>query len=155
LVDIVSRAVRSRMMQGIRARNTAPEIITRKLLHRLGFRYTLNSNRLPGKPDIVLKKYGAVVFVHGCYWHQHQSCFYATMPSSNKAFWRQKFRDNVRRDALYERELLERGWRVFTIWECAVKKEPEKAIARLAKLLRVKACRLYHLPEFPPRTDHQ
>lgn len=119
-VDIVDRVTRSRMMSGIRGRNTQPELIVRRFLHRAGLRYRLHVRELPGSPDIVLTRHHAVVEVRGCFWHRHHSCRYAYTPASNRTFWKAKFRENVMRDRRTEKELTALGWRVLTVWECEV-----------------------------------
>lgn len=118
MADVVDRATRSRMMSGIRGRDTKPELVVRKYLHAAGLRFRLAPKDLPGKPDIVLPKYHTVVFVHGCFWHRHQRCRYATVPSTNKLFWAEKFAANVERDRRMQRQLRSSGWQVFVIWEC-------------------------------------
>ncbi len=130
MADIVDAATRSRMMANIRSKNTKPERIVRSFLHRAGLRFRLHAD-LPGKPDLVLPKYHAVVFVHGCFWHRHEGCRFATTPASNTAFWQEKFADNVRRDAGVEQQLKEMGWRVLVIWSC------ELDATRLEKLADV------------------
>jgi len=105
-------------MSRITGRNTEPERTVRSALHRAGFRFRLHPKNLPGRPDIVLPKYGAVIFVNGCFWHRHRGCPYAYQPKSRKAFWRAKFDGTVKRDAVKARQLRRAGWRVFTIWEC-------------------------------------
>ena len=116
-MDVVDRATRSRMMSGIRGRDTKPEKLVRSFLHRAGLRFRLHAP-LPGKPDLVFPKHHAVVFVHGCFWHRHAGCRYATMPSSNAEFWQAKFDANVARDKRVTRQLRKDGWRVFVVWEC-------------------------------------
>jgi DNA mismatch endonuclease (patch repair protein) len=108
------------MMSGIRGKNTKPEVIVRKYLHGLGFRFRLHSKTLPGKPDIVLPRWRTVVQVHGCFWHQHEGCRFAYMPTSNRQFWRTKLRGNAKRDRRTEKSLRDLGWRVFVVWECEV-----------------------------------
>jgi DNA mismatch endonuclease (patch repair protein) len=105
-------------MSGIRGRDTQPELAVRRILHACGLRYRLHVRRLPGRPDIVLPRYRAVVFVHGCFWHQHAGCPYAYRPKSNREFWESKLDGNVARDELQQRILGELGWRVFVVWEC-------------------------------------
>lgn len=119
--DIVDKETRSRMMRNIRAKDSRPELIVRRYLHGQGFRFRLHNKNLPGNPDIVLPKHGAVVLVHGCYWHRHKGCRLAYDPKSNQAFWQQKFSSNVERDAEVKRLLHESGWRVMTVWECALR----------------------------------
>ncbi len=111
-------------MSNIRGKNTKPELIVRRYLHSQGFRYRLHVKKLPGKPDIVLPKYKAVVFVHGCFWHQHHGCKYAYMPKTNTKMWRTKFESNVARDRLAIESLHNLGWRSIIIWECQI--EPDK-----------------------------
>ena len=118
MTDTVDRATRSRMMSGIRSRDTKPEIIVRKYLHAAGMRFRLSPARLPGKPDIVLAKYRTVVFVHGCFWHRHAGCKFATRPANNRQFWADKFGANVLRDRRVQRQLRKAGWNVIVVWEC-------------------------------------
>ena len=106
------------MMSGIRGKNTQPELAVRRYLHAHGFRFRLHRRDLPGKPDVVLPKYRTAVFVHGCYWHRHEGCKYATTPSSNREFWQRKFRENVERDQRNQTQLAAAGWHVLVIWEC-------------------------------------
>jgi len=134
MVDIVDATTRSRMMSGIRGRNTKPELVVRRFLHRSGFRFRLHDRRLPGRPDIVLPKYRAVVEVRGCFWHQHPGCHLAYMPSSNRAFWKKKLEGNATRDLRNETALKAKGWRTLVIWECEVPQD--KALHRLARQIR-------------------
>jgi DNA mismatch endonuclease (patch repair protein) len=117
MTDVVDRATRSRMMSGIRGKNTRPELIVRSFLHRAGLRFRLHA-KLPGKPDLVLPKYRTAVFVHGCFWHRHKDCRHATTPATNAVFWQEKFAANVRRDARVKQQLEDSGWRVLVIWSC-------------------------------------
>ncbi len=105
-------------MSRIRGKDTKPEMAVRRYLHARGFRYRLHVKDLPGKPDIVLPRYRTVIFVHGCFWHQHPGCGHAVMPKSNAAFWAAKLRANTERDIRHRARLEELGWRVITIWEC-------------------------------------
>lgn len=107
-------------MSGIRGKNTKPEVLVRSLLHKRGFRFRLHRNDLPGRPDIVLPRYKAVIFVHGCFWHGHE-CALFRWPSSNPDFWRNKIQRNRERDALRLAELQSIGWRTLVIWECATR----------------------------------
>jgi DNA mismatch endonuclease (patch repair protein) len=120
LVDIVDAATRSRMMAGIQGKNTKPEILIRKALHARGFRFRLHVKNLPGKPDLVLPKYNAVLFVHGCFWHGH-ACPYFRVPQTRADFWLEKIGKNQIRDRFHEMSLLGQGWRVLVVWECAVR----------------------------------
>jgi len=116
--DVVSRETRSRMMSGIRGKNTQPELRVRQYLHARGFRFRLHDPRLPGRPDIVLPRYRTAVFVHGCFWHQHPGCRFASRPGTNAEFWRSKLAGNARRDAEVETLLQRQGWHVEVVWEC-------------------------------------
>ena len=109
-------------MSHIRSKDTKPEKRLRSLLHRLGFRFRLHRKDLPGTPDIVLPKYRTVIFVHGCFWHQHPGCKKATLPRSNVEFWKNKLEKNIERDKEVEKKLIETGWNVIVIWECEIKK---------------------------------
>lgn len=120
LPDIVDRQTRSRMMSGIRGRDTRPELLVRKGLFGRGFRYRLHVPDLPGKPDLVFPKYSAVIFVNGCFWHGHD-CHLFRMPSTRPEFWRKKIEGNIARDKATKQRLGDMGWRQMTIWECAVK----------------------------------
>jgi DNA mismatch endonuclease (patch repair protein) len=120
MIDVVDKKTRSRMMAGIRGKDTLPEITVRKFLHSKGFRYRLHVKILPGKPDLVFPKYHLALFIHGCFWHRHKGCRYATTPASNPEFWQKKFDDNVRRDKEVLRQLKRAGWRVLVIWECEI-----------------------------------
>lgn len=119
-MDIYDRSKRSQVMSRVRSANTQPELIVRKKLHSLGFRYRLHCRELPGTPDIVLPKYRAVVFVHGCFWHHHASCSKSKLPSSNVTFWNTKIVGNVDRDKRNIRQLRSDGWRTLVLWECDV-----------------------------------
>lgn len=129
MTDIVDRTTRSRMMSGIRGRHTKPERRVRAALHAAGFRFRLHVGALPGRPDLVLPKFRAVVLVQGCFWHRHKGCPATTVPSSNVEFWHRKFRENVERDARNAALLRSDGWRIATIWECAVRRMTDQAIA--------------------------
>jgi DNA mismatch endonuclease (patch repair protein) len=108
------------MMSGIRGRDTQPELAIRRALHRNGFRYRLHVAGLPGRPDIVFPKYRAVIQVHGCFWHRHAGCRFSTTPASNAPFWNKKFSQTIVRDRLTTDKLLQVGWRVAIVWECAL-----------------------------------
>lgn len=120
-MDIYSREKRSALMFNVRTANTTPEIIVRKRLHSLGFRFRLHSKTLPGKPDIILPKHRSVIFVHGCFWHHHKNCPKSKLPTTNTEFWTEKISSNVTRDAKKTVALRRLGWRVFVIWECETK----------------------------------
>ena len=119
MADVVDPATRSRMMSGIRGKNTRPELLIRKALHARGFRYRLHCD-LPGKPDICLPKHRAVIFVHGCFWHGHD-CHLFKWPSTRPEFWKAKIGRNREVDCAADERLSTAGWRVATIWECALK----------------------------------
>ncbi|TAZ73768.1 DNA mismatch endonuclease Vsr [Rhizobium ruizarguesonis] len=120
MADIVTAEVRSRMMSGIRGTNTKPELILRKGLHALGFRYRLHDRTLPGKPDIVLPRYNAVIFAHGCFWHGHD-CHLFRWPKTRPEFWQAKIARNRAVDERTDAALSEAGWRQAIVWECALK----------------------------------
>jgi DNA mismatch endonuclease (patch repair protein) len=111
---------RSRVMSRVKGRDTKPERIVRSLLHSLGYRFRLHRRDLPGKPDIVLPKYRKVVFVHGCFWHGHESCPRAARPTSNVEFWNTKIDSNIRRDQSAQEELAKLGWSCFIVWQGVV-----------------------------------
>lgn len=120
MTDNVDAATRSRMMAGIRGKNTKPELFLRKALHGMGFRYRLGGAGLPGKPDIVLPSRRVVIFVNGCFWHRHQ-CKYFKLPATNSQFWSEKLDGNVERDKRVTVDLLAKGWTVLTVWECELR----------------------------------
>ena len=132
MVDTLSPAERSERMSRIRGRDTKPEIWVRRALHAHGYRFRLHRRDLPGRPDIVLPKYGTVVFVQGCFWHAH-TCQKGRIPGTRSAFWEAKFEGNKKRDARNARALRAAGWRVLTIWECELAKPSsrERALDRL------------------------
>jgi DNA mismatch endonuclease, patch repair protein len=123
MADTHTPLQRSYNMSRIRNRDTKPEIFVRSLLHRLGYRFRKNVNTLPGKPDIVLRKYNTVIFVHGCFWHQHAGCKRATTPKNNQGYWGPKLKGNVARDQQNVEKLRTLNWSVLTIWECETKDE--------------------------------
>lgn len=132
MVDVVDPVTRSRMMSGIRGRDTNPELKIRRLLHSQGFRFRLHGKDLPGKPDIVFPKYGAVIFIHGCFWHGHD-CHLFKWPSTRPEFWRAKIASNRQRDYHAVEALKDLGWRVAIVWECALKgktRRDEVVVAR-------------------------
>ena len=120
MTDIVDSATRSRMMSGIRGRNTKPELRIRKALHARGFRYRIHHTRLPGKPDIVLPRFRAVVLVHGCFWHGHD-CPLFRLPGTRTEFWHDKITRNRARDREVAVALSDAGWRCATVWECSLR----------------------------------
>jgi DNA mismatch endonuclease (patch repair protein) len=120
MVDVVDQKTRSRMMSGIRSKNTKPELLIRKGLHARGFRFRLHDKHLPGKPDLVLPKYSAVIFVHGCFWHRHD-CHLFKWPKTRREFWHKKLLRNQEKDVESFASLKKDGWYILTIWECALK----------------------------------
>jgi DNA mismatch endonuclease (patch repair protein) len=118
-------------MSRIRSKDTSPELLVRKELYALGFRFRLHRSDLPGKPDIVFHGRKKVIFVHGCFWHQHSKCEDGRLPETNRAYWRPKLRRNVVRDSEIQSELMRLGWRVFTVWECEL-----KDLLRVARALK-------------------
>ena len=122
------------MMSSVRARDTQPEIIVRSTLHRLGFRFRLHRFDLPGKPDIVLPRLRKVIFVHGCFWHQHKGCSKAKRPHTNQEFWNVKLDRNIARDSENYADLASQSWGSFVIWECETRQSP-RLIQRLIELL--------------------
>jgi len=120
-MDTVSASQRSLNMKRIRSIDTTPEIAVRRLLHSLGLRFRIHCSDLPGRPDIVLKKYKTVIMVNGCFWHMHEGCSRSNMPKSNCAYWSDKLRKNVERDKGTQLALTELGWRVIIVWECEIK----------------------------------
>tara|TARA_R110000751_G_scaffold272940_2_gene373576 strand:- start:53893 stop:54333 length:441 start_codon:yes stop_codon:yes gene_type:complete len=116
------------MMSRIRGKDTKPELVLRCALHARGFRFRLHSKHVHGRPDLVLLKRHAVVFVHGCFWHRHEGCRFATIPKTRSEFWQAKFEANVARDGAAREALLAEGWRVATIWECSLRKPEQVSI---------------------------
>lgn len=119
-------------MAGIRGKDTKPEIRLRKALHAMGFRFRLHDKRLPGRPDIVLPRWKVAIEVHGCFWHRHEGCRYATTPTTRSDFWEEKFAANVERDRRNVALLQDMGWRYATVWECALR---DMEIGHSAKVL--------------------
>lgn len=132
-MDVLTPRQRHNAMASNRSSNTKPEMLVRKYLWRHGFRYRLNNPRLPGHPDIVLRKYRTCVFVNGCFWHGHKNCKYFRMPKSNVKFWEKKINRNRERDKEEQKKLAEMGWHVIVVWECELKPDKrEKTLASLA-----------------------
>ncbi|MCG3774266.1 MAG: Very short patch repair protein [Nitrospira sp.] len=133
LTDIVDRATRSRMMSGIRGKDTKAELVVRRMLFGQGFRFRLHRRDLPGRPDVVLPSLRITVFIHGCFWHRHNSCGYAKLPSTRPEFWKAKLEGNVVRDDAAVAALRALGWRVLVVWECAVR--DKRTLSRLPRVL--------------------
>lgn len=132
--DVLSPAERSALMSRIRGKDTTPERAVRSMVHGLGYRFRLHGRDLPGRPDLVLPRLRTVIFVHGCFWHRHARCRYATTPATRRAFWLEKFERNVERDRRTAAALRRLGWSVITVWECQLRR-PEKVRARLERML--------------------
>lgn len=122
-MDKLSPERRSEVMSRVKGTNTTPELKVRRALHAMGYRFRLHRKDLPGKPDIVLPKHHLCLFVHGCFWHQHEGCKRATFPGTNREFWAKKFEQNRERDKRIASELVQAGWRICVIWECQTKDE--------------------------------
>lgn len=148
MTDTVNEAVRSRMMASIRGQDTKPEMTVRRFLHSKGFRYRLHARSLPGSPDLVLSKYRLAIFVHGCFWHRHVGCRYATIPDQNREKWQRKFDQNVERDQRNIDQLLESGWRVIVVWECGLRTSELRT--QLALLPELIMNRLISMIAWPP-----
>lgn len=137
-MDTVDKPTRSKIMSRVRGKDTSPELIIRKALHKRGFRYRLQVKDLPGRPDLVLPKYRAVLFVNGCFWHRH-GCHMSTIPRTKQDYWDKKFMENIKRDQRVLQELRSAGWRVLLIWECSLKGKTklgvESVIARTIEWL--------------------
>lgn len=121
MIDTIATEKRSRIMSRIRSKNTAPEMVVRKLIFSMGYRYRLHRRQLPGCPDIVFLGKKKVIFVHGCFWHSHVGCKRATVPQSNRDYWYPKLKRNRKRDKINQAALVSAGWRVMVIWECEIK----------------------------------
>jgi DNA mismatch endonuclease (patch repair protein) len=144
MMDVVDPETRSRMMSGIRGKDTRPELEIRRRLHGLGFRYRLYDKKLPGKPDIVLKKYNAVIFVNGCFWHRH-GCHLFKWPKTRPEFWEKKINRNHENDLKTLQNLQSSGWRVCIVWECAMKgatKDMQEISETIARWLKGNNCML-------------
>lgn len=134
MTDTLTPAQRRRTMQAVKSGDTKPELLVRRRLHALGYRYRLHDRRLPGKPDLVFARRGAVVFVHGCFWHGHDCARGARRPAANRDYWARKIARNRARDAANREALEAMGWRVLTVWECELR-DADAAIARLVAAL--------------------
>lgn len=126
MADIKSPEERSRNMSAIKRADTKPEIYIRKMLFKAGYRFRLQTNKIPGHPDLWLKKYNTAIYIHGCFWHRHEGCAYAYMPKSRVDFWRDKFDKNVQRDHFVQDQLRARRVRCLVIWECTIKQAQKK-----------------------------
>ena len=142
-MDTISKDKRSWNMRRIKSKNTSPELSVRSFLHRHGFRFRICDSRLPGKPDIVLKKHNLIIQIRGCFWHQHPGCKRATIPSSNTEYWHPKLQRNIERDQQTDAELAALGWKVVILWECDVKN------GRFEQILA------QHLPLLPVQVERE
>ncbi len=127
MVDRYSPERRSEIMGRIGNKDTRPEIVVRRLLHHMGYRFRLHGKKLPGKPDIVLPRFRSVIFVHGCFWHQHPGCRRSALPKTREDWWANKLNGNVERDRSNQEKLTELGWRVLVLWECEIKRRDDLA----------------------------
>jgi DNA mismatch endonuclease (patch repair protein) len=153
MVDVVDKMTRSRMMAGIRGKNTKPELVLRRALHGLGLRYRLHVPGLPGRPDIVLPRHHAVIQVHGCFWHRHERCSFATTPSSNIRFWESKFGETKKRDERNLDALRQLGWRVAVVWECSINQRGGETIARKIASWLLSGRSFTEIPSMKPATS--
>lgn len=137
-MDSLTRKERSELMSHVKSQNSKIELLVRSFLHQNGFRFRLHSRFLPGRPDIVLPRFHALVFVNGCFWHHHPdvTCKLARIPKSNIDFWNDKFAYNMNRDIKEKKELHALGWRVFCVWECQLGRNADKTLQRLANAIR-------------------
>lgn len=137
MADVHKPEIRSFNMSQIKGKNTKPEILVRKFLFRNGFRYRLNDKKLPGKPDIVLKKYNTVIFVDGCFWHGHKGCKYYVIPKTRTDFWLKKIETNITNDKKKRLQLKKMGWKIINLWECDLSKnKSEKTFKKLIENLK-------------------
>lgn len=138
IMDNVTTQERSRIMSKVRSRNTKPELFLRKLLFSAGYRYRLYQSKLPGTPDLVLKKHNTVIFIQGCFWHGHENCKKSMIPDSHSEYWAKKIDSNRERDKNNLKQLLANGWRVLWVWECALstKKERESILNKFEDWLQ-------------------
>lgn len=134
-MDKWSKEKRSEVMSHIRSKNTKPEMMVRSALHKLGYRYSLHRKELPGQPDLTLPKYNSVIFINGCFWHQHRKCRNGHIPKTRTEYWRNKFDKNVERDRRSYRELRKCGWNVIIVWECEIKNDLHSVIKNIIKKL--------------------
>ena len=143
MADVHSKKVRSYNMSRIKGKNTKPEVLVRKWLHAAGYRFRLHDKKLPGKPDIGLKKYKTVIFVHGCFWHGHFGCRYFKMPSTRTDFWKKKIYENVARDSEHQEQIKALGWTVLVVWECELKtKQREQGLQSVLQQMKTQRSKL-------------
>ncbi|MCC6865197.1 MAG: DNA mismatch endonuclease Vsr [Ignavibacteria bacterium] len=135
MADVHTKKQRSYNMSRIRSKNTKPEMIVRSWLHNQGYRFRLHDKSLPGKPDIVLKKYKTVIFVNGCFWHGHKNCKYFILPKTRTKWWKDKIEGNITRDKKTKRDLKKLGWKVINIWGCKIQLNMKATKLNYLKLL--------------------
>ena len=137
MADIMTPEQRHRCMAAVKGKDTKPEMIVRRYLHSLGYRYGLHNKKLPGSPDLVIRKYKTVIFIHGCFWHGHEGCKYSRLPKTNESFWKEKISVNRKRDEQSKEQLEKSGWTVLTVWECDLKNRElrEKTLENLREKL--------------------
>lgn len=133
-------------MSRIRSKHSKPEVLLRSVLHRLGFRFRVNVKDMPGKPDVVLRKYKAAIFVHGCFWHMHEGCKRSTIPSANRAYWKGKLEKNKANDRKNTVAIIRMGWHPYVVWECEILENPHAIAQRVSKFLTGKNSS-YKLPD--------
>lgn len=136
MADVHDPRIRSYNMSRIRSKNSKPEMIVRRFLHRNGFRFRLHSRELPGKPDIVLRKYETVIFVHGCFWHGHEGCKYFVVPKTKTEWWLRKIYSNREKDQVNAEALRRDGWKVFEVWECQIRGSNTSILQELVRRLK-------------------
>ncbi|MBL7074667.1 DNA mismatch endonuclease Vsr [candidate division KSB1 bacterium] len=134
-MDIWTKDKRSEVMSRIRSKDTKPEKLVRSLLHSMGYRFRINVKNLIGKPDIVLKKYNAIIFVHGCFWHLHKDCKEGRIPGTRTEYWAKKLLKNKERDQRHMQELTDLGWRVLRVWECEIERHTEETMDKIREFL--------------------
>lgn len=139
-MDIVNKEIRSKNMAAIKGKDTKPEITLRKWLFARGYRYSLNSKKIAGHPDIYLRKYNTVIFINGCFWHRHENCKYAYVPKSNVEFWEEKFKNNVKRDQRVKEAIISSRVKMLVVWECTIKK--------MIKDEKYRACTIEKIEDF-------
>jgi DNA mismatch endonuclease (patch repair protein) len=135
VVDHVSTQKRSAIMAAVRSRHTRPELGVRKIVYGMGYRYRLHAKDLPGTPDLVFRTQKKVLFVHGCFWHRHARCRYATLPKSRTSFWATKFTSNVARDRRNRRDLKKAGWEILVVWQCQLNR-PDRLAKQIYEFLK-------------------
>jgi DNA mismatch endonuclease (patch repair protein) len=134
MADVFTKEKRSWIMSRVKGRDTKPEIFVRSIVHRLGYRFRLHRQDLPGNPDIVLPRHGKIIFVHGCFWHGHKMCSRSKRPTTNVDFWNVKIDKNIERDMQYQRQLVSMGWKVLVIWQCEIRM-PENLLVKIQHFL--------------------